>query len=75
MTARPRAYCGIDWAEGHHDLALVDGDGTLIAKRRIRDNAQGFTELIALLAEAGDDPEDRKAKAGELIELLARAGR
>ena len=23
----------------------------------------------------GDDPEDRKAKAGELIELLTRAGR
>lgn len=26
-------------------------------------------------AMTGDDPEDRKAKAGELIELLARAGR
>ena len=20
-------FCGIDWAEGHHDIALVDGDG------------------------------------------------
>jgi hypothetical protein len=29
-------YCGIDWAEGHHDIALVDGDGTLVAKRRIK---------------------------------------
>ncbi|QIF82193.1 metal-sensitive transcriptional regulator [Brevundimonas sp. 'scallop'] len=26
-------------------------------------------------AMTGDDPEDRKAKAGELIELLARTGR
>ena len=26
-------------------------------------------------AMTGDDPEERKAKAGELIELLARAGR
>jgi hypothetical protein len=24
-------YCGIDWAEGHHDIALVDGDGKLVA--------------------------------------------
>ena len=80
MTARPRAYCGIDWAEGHHDLALVDGDGTLIAKRRIRDNAQGFTELIALLAEAGDDPEDPipvaiETPRGLMVAALRATGR
>jgi hypothetical protein len=28
-------FCGIDWAEDHHDIALVDQDGTLVAKRRI----------------------------------------
>jgi transposase len=32
-------FCGIDWAESHHDVALVDGEGTLIAKRRISDDA------------------------------------
>jgi len=35
-------YCGIDWAEGQHDVALVDVEGNLVAKRRILDNAQGF---------------------------------
>ena len=49
-----RVFCGIDWAEAHHDVALVDGDGTLIAKRRISDDAAGFTALITLLADAGD---------------------
>ena len=47
-------FCGIDWAEDHHDVALVDGDGTLVAKRRISDDAAGFTALVQLLADAGD---------------------
>lgn len=25
-------YCGIDWAEGHHDIAVVDDTGALLAK-------------------------------------------
>jgi hypothetical protein len=25
-------FCGIDWAEDHHDIALVDQDGTLLAQ-------------------------------------------
>lgn len=47
-------YCGIDWAEGHHDIALVDGDGRLVAKRRIKDSPEGVAELTAMLAAAGD---------------------
>jgi hypothetical protein len=35
-------FCGIDWAEDHHDIALVDQDGTLLARRRIGDDAAGF---------------------------------
>jgi hypothetical protein len=35
-------FCGIDWAESHHDVALVDGEGTLIAKRQISDDAGWF---------------------------------
>ena len=34
-------YCGIDWAEGHHDIALVDDDGKLLAKRRINESVEG----------------------------------
>ena len=35
-------YCGIDWAEDHHDIALADADGRLLARRRISaDNAAG----------------------------------
>ena len=38
--------------------ALVDADGRLVAKRRIPESVAGFTELTAMLADAGDDPED-----------------
>src|SRR3954465_13687897 len=50
-------YCGIDWAEGHHDVALVDGDGMLLAKRRINESVAGFAELVAMFAELGDGVE------------------
>jgi hypothetical protein len=55
-----KVFCGIDWSERHHDVALVDQDGTLIAKRRIGESVEGFAELLTLLAEAGDSPEEPK---------------
>src|SRR5215467_10998520 len=51
-------FCGIDWAEDHHDIAIVDRDGQLLARRRISDDAAGLTQLVALLAEHGDTAED-----------------
>jgi len=51
-------YCGIDWAEDHHDIALVGRDGQLLARRRISDDAAGLASLLALLAEHGDTAED-----------------
>jgi transposase len=49
-------FCGIDWAEDHHDIALAGPDGQLLARRRISDDAAGFAALLALLAEHGDSP-------------------
>ncbi len=50
-------FCGIDWAERHHDVAVVDDTGTLLAKARISDDAAGYSKLLDLLAEHGDSPE------------------
>ena len=52
-----RVWCGIDWAERHHDVALVDDDGTLLVKRRIGDDPTGFRQLLELLAEHGQHAE------------------
>lgn len=51
-------YCGVDWAEGHHDIAIVDHDGKLVVKKRIADDPTGFAELMGLLADAGDSADD-----------------
>nr|WP_285734388.1 IS110 family transposase [Kitasatospora phosalacinea] len=55
--SRLKIFCGIDWAESHHDVALVDDTGELVAKRRITDDAAGYRLLLDLLAEHGDSPE------------------
>jgi transposase len=49
--------CGIDWAERHHDVALVDDTGLTLAKKRIGAGLEGFTELLALIAEHGGEPD------------------
>src|SRR6266496_5642994 len=48
-------FCGIDWAEDHYDLALVDQAGVVLTERRINDDSIGYQLLLALLAEHGDD--------------------
>ena len=73
-------YCGIDWAEGHHDIALVDGEGRLVLKRRIAETLDGFAELAALLADAGDSAEEPipvaiETPRGLLVAALRASGR
>ena len=73
-------FCGIDWAETHHDIALVDRGGTLLARRRISDDATGFSQLTGLLAEYGDSPEDPipvaiETPRGLLVACLRATGR
>lgn len=50
--------CGIDWAEDHHDVAVVDSDARLLGKLRVADDASGFQDLLHLLAEHGDTSDD-----------------
>jgi hypothetical protein len=71
-------YCGIDWAEGHHDIAIIDSAGVLRAKRRITDDAAGYRDLMELLADHGDTPQDPVPVAIEtsqgLLVAALRAG-
>jgi transposase len=72
--------CGIDWAQDHHDIAIMDAEGRLVAKRRIPESVAGFTELTAMLAEAGDDPKDPipvaiETPRGLLVAALRASGR
>jgi transposase len=80
MNARQSVTCGIDWAEKHHDVALVDEHGQLVAKRRISDNAEGFAMLTELLANAGDNEDNPipiaiETPRGLLVAVLRATGR
>ena len=73
-------FCGIDWAEDHHDIALTDRDGQLLARRRISDDAAGLAALLGLLAEHGDSAGDPVPVAietprGLLVACLRATGR
>lgn len=70
--------CGVDWAEAHHDVALVDEDGALVARSRIDTGATGFSTLLTLIAEhggsVGDTPIAIETDKNLLVVALAEAG-
>src|SRR5215211_5378536 len=74
------AFCGVDWAEGHHDIAVIDGDGALIGKRRIEESLDGVAEFTAMLTAAGDSAEAPiplaiETPRGLLVAVLRATGR
>jgi transposase len=75
-----RVFCGIDWAEDHHDMAIIDADGKQVAKRRIGDDTEGFALLLESLTEAGDSAEEPipvaiETSRGLLVACLRATGR
>src|SRR3954468_2190433 len=73
-------FCGVDWAEGHHDIALIDDEGKLVAKRRINESVEGVAELTAMLTAAGDSAEEPipwaiETPRGLLVAVLRASGR
>lgn len=70
--------CGIDWAERHHDVALVDHEGVVVARQRIDTGVTGFSELVELIAEHADDaagvPVAIETDKGLLVAALTAAG-
>ena len=49
-------FVGIDWAEAHHDVCVLDAEGRVLATRRIAEGLEGVALLHALLAEHVDRP-------------------
>ena len=47
---------GDDWAEGHHDVCLVDGSGTRLVARRLPEELAGVGMLYEMIGEHASDP-------------------
>jgi transposase len=43
-------FVGDDWAEDHHDVEIVAGDGRRLARRRLPEGLAGMSQLHALIA-------------------------
>lgn len=71
-------FVGIDWSERHHDVCVVDADGTQLAGGRVRDGIEGVAELHGILATYADKPEEVtvgiETDRGLLVGALIAAG-
>ena len=71
-------FLGVDWGERHHDLCLLDQDGSVLAARRIADGLAGVGELHALVAAHAGDPAQVvvgiETDRGLLVGALVAAG-
>jgi hypothetical protein len=52
----PVVFLEVDWGERHHDLCLLDQDGSVLAARRIADGLAGVGELHTLVATHAEEP-------------------
>jgi hypothetical protein len=58
-------FVGVDWAEAHHDVCVLDVEGAVLARRRIPDSLVGVSELHTLVAEhLGDDDDPQSVIVG-----------
>src|SRR6266542_6835418 len=71
-------FVGIDWAEAHHDVCLLDEQGKLLGKRRVSEGLEGVRRLHELLAEQAEEPEQVvvgiETDRGLLVQTLVAAG-
>ena len=71
-------YVGIDWAEAHHDVCVLDDAGEVLGARRIPEGLEGVARLHALLGEHADEPSEVvvgiETERGLLVGSLVAAG-
>ena len=51
-------FVGNDWAEGHHDVCLMDEGGSRLGFARLREGLAGVARLHEMVAEHASDPAD-----------------
>jgi len=71
-------YVGLDWADTHHDVEVLDEAGKRVGTRRFAHSHQGLNELIQFLLSIAAQPEQLacivETNHGLLITFLLEAG-
>ena len=74
-------FVGDDWAEDHHDVEVVDGEGRRLVRRRLEEGVVGIAGFHALIADhldAGAEPDQVvvgiETDRGPWVQALLAAG-
>ena len=71
-------FVGVDWAEAHNDVLVMDGAGAVLGQRRFSVGVAGLAQLHALLADHAEEPGEVvvgvEVDHGLLVDSLAGAG-
>jgi transposase len=72
-------WCGIDWAEEHHDIAVIDDRGAVLVTERISDDIAGVGRLTELILDHRSEglnglPIAIETAQGLLVAALRSAG-
>jgi hypothetical protein len=52
-------FVGDDWAEGHHDIEIMDAHGKKLCRTRFPEGVEGVQQLHALIADHADGARTR----------------
>jgi transposase len=71
-------FVGIDWAEKHHDVCIIDQEGVILAKGRVADGVEGISKLHEIVADHIEESEEAivgiELDRGLLVGALVAAG-
>src|ERR687892_541157 len=71
-------FAGIDWADDHYDVAVLDQQGHLVGSTRVTHSSAGLAQLKAFLLDIAGDPQQIpcfvETNHGLLIPSLLEAG-
>ena len=71
-------FVGIDWAEKHHDVCIIDKEGAILARGRVADGVEGISRLHEMVASHIEEPEEAivgiELDRGLLVGALVAAG-
>ena len=71
-------FVGIDWAEAHHDVCVLDHEGGVLIKGRVPDCVEGVSRLHAMVSEHAQEPSEVvvgiEIDRGLLVSALVGAG-
>jgi transposase len=71
-------FVGIDWAEAHHDVCVLDDEGRVLGQGRVPDSIEGVGRLHAIVGEHAEETSDVvvgiEIDRGLLVGALLAAG-